>query len=232
MRGSASSVTFGQMSVDFPDGRRAVSVLIVVWSYSNAPFAIALPTQRTEANLEGMSRAFEFFGCVPREVWWDNPKTVATDILSGRERKMNARYAALASHFAFEPLFCMPARGNEKSTVENRVKTMQRRWGTPVLRAETFDDLNAQLQEKCVADRARPSPDKTQTIGERFDEDKRAAGSLPQHGFDACVRQPAKVDKYQLLGSFVANDPRPVGPRRTLYHGSTRAAYRAHKPQF
>jgi transposase len=39
-----------------------------VWSYSNAPFAIALPTQRTEAILEGMSRAFEFVGCVPKEV--------------------------------------------------------------------------------------------------------------------------------------------------------------------
>ena len=50
-------------------------------------FAIALPTQRTEAILEGMSQAFEFFGCVPKEVWWDNPRTVADAILSGRERK-------------------------------------------------------------------------------------------------------------------------------------------------
>ena len=53
---------------DFPDGRRQVSVLILVWSYSNAPFAIALPTERTEAILEGMVQAFEFFGSVPREV--------------------------------------------------------------------------------------------------------------------------------------------------------------------
>jgi len=68
---------FGQIYVDFPEGRRPVSVLIMVWSYSNYPFAVALPTQRTEAILEGMVRGFEHFGCVPREVWWDNPKTVA-----------------------------------------------------------------------------------------------------------------------------------------------------------
>ena len=37
-------------------------------------FAVALPTERTEAILEGMVQAFEFFGCIPREVWWDNPK--------------------------------------------------------------------------------------------------------------------------------------------------------------
>jgi transposase len=53
-----------------------MNVLILVWSYSNAPFAIALASQRTKAILEGMSQAFEFFGCVQNEVWWDNSRTV------------------------------------------------------------------------------------------------------------------------------------------------------------
>jgi hypothetical protein len=83
-----------------------------------------------------MQQAFEFFGCVPREVWWDNPKTVAEELQSGRDRKLNPRYAAFASHYAFEPLFCMPASGNEKPVVENRVKTLQRRWGTPLAVSE------------------------------------------------------------------------------------------------
>ena len=64
-----------------------------------------------------MVAAFEFFGGVPREVWWDNPRTVATLILKGRERQVHPRYAALASHHVFE-LFCMPARGNEKPDAE------------------------------------------------------------------------------------------------------------------
>jgi len=38
---------------------------------------MAFPTQRTEAILEGMTQAFEFFHCVPQEVWWDNPKQSA-----------------------------------------------------------------------------------------------------------------------------------------------------------
>jgi hypothetical protein len=44
---------------------------------------LALPTERVEAILHGMQSGYEFFGCVPREVWWDNPTTVATAILSG-----------------------------------------------------------------------------------------------------------------------------------------------------
>ena len=163
--GQRVEADFGEISVDFPDGRRKVNVLILVWSFSNAPFAIALPTQRTEAILEGTSQAFEFFGCVPKEVWWGNPKTVATAILKGRERTINERYAALASHFAFDPLYCMPRSGNEKPIVEIRVKTLERYWSTPVPRVKDVDELNAYLRQRCVAERDRVSSRQTDTIG-------------------------------------------------------------------
>ena len=55
---------FGHIHVDFPAGRRLVPVLIMTWAYSNCPFAIALPTERTEAILHGMVEGFAFFGRV------------------------------------------------------------------------------------------------------------------------------------------------------------------------
>jgi hypothetical protein len=66
---------------------------------------------------------------VPKELWWDNPKTVATTILRGRKRELNQRWQALPSHYNFEPLFCLPARGNEKPHAENRVRLLERQWG-------------------------------------------------------------------------------------------------------
>ena len=91
-------------------------------------------------------QGFEFFGRVPREVWWDNPKTVAAAIFSGRQRQLHPRYRVLASHYVFEPLFCAcRARGNEKPYVENRVKTLQRCWATPVPRQKDLAELNAYL---------------------------------------------------------------------------------------
>ena len=74
---------FGHIHVDFPNGRRQVPVLVTVWAYSNYPFVLALPTERTEAILAGLVAAFDFFACAPREVWWDNPRTVATWIFQG-----------------------------------------------------------------------------------------------------------------------------------------------------
>jgi len=40
---------FGHIYVDFPDGRRLVSVLLLTWSCSGYRFAVALPSERTEA---------------------------------------------------------------------------------------------------------------------------------------------------------------------------------------
>ena len=111
---NASRPISDHIHVDFPDGRRPVPFLVTAWAYSNAPFVLALPFERTEAILEGMVAAFEFFDRVPKEVWWDNPKTVATLILLGPRTTTPSPLRALASHYVFNPLFCMPARGNEK----------------------------------------------------------------------------------------------------------------------
>jgi transposase len=193
---------FGHIHVDFPDGRRLVPFLVTAWAYSNAPFVLALPFERTEAILEGLVAAFEFYGAVAKEVWWDNPKTVATLILQGRERRLHPRYAALASHYLFDPLFCMPGRGNEKPDAEGTVKAVQRRFATPVPRVANLNELNTFFQKCCEAERERfvPSLFGPFTIRDRLAEDLAAATPLPGHRFDPCVILPAVgVDKYQTV---------------------------------
>jgi transposase len=197
--GQRLEADFGHIYVDFPEGRKQVPVLITVWSYSNYPFVMAMPTERTEAILTGMVEAFRFFGSVPHEVWWDNPRTVASQIFSGRERRVNEEYAALASHYAFDPLFCMPARGNEKPYAETRVRVLQRQWATPVPQAADLSALNATFRARCVAEVSRTVAGYADSIGQRFERDRAAAVTLPARPFDACIMQPAQVDKYQTV---------------------------------
>src|SRR5262245_25571306 len=105
--GQRLEANFGHIHVDFPEGRRLVAFLVAAWAYLNAPFVRALPFERTEAILEGLVAAVAVFGAAAWEGWWDNPRTVATLILLGRERQCHPRYAALASHYAFTPCFCI-----------------------------------------------------------------------------------------------------------------------------
>lgn len=172
---------------------------LATWSYSHARFAMALPTERTEAVLEGLTRALAFFGCVPKQLWWDNPKTIATQILRGRTRRLNERYAAFASHYAIDPCACMPASGWEKPDVEHSVYDLQRRWATPVPRVQNNDELNAYLLRCCLAEMDRTVTGQTQTIGQRFAQDKAAAGELPSPPFDPCVYQTVKVSLLIIL---------------------------------
>ena len=159
-----------------------------------------MPFERTEAILHGMVAAFEFFGAVAREVWWDNPKTVATSILQGRERQLHPRYTALATHYVFDPRFCMPGRGNEKPDAESTVKAVQRRFATPVPRVADLDELNADFRHRCQKERQRVVQSLLGpfTIGDRLAEDLAAATPLPPYRFDPCViRHAVPVDKYQ-----------------------------------
>lgn len=197
--GVRAEADFGHIQVDFPDGRRQVPVLIVTWSYSNAPFAIALPTERTEAILHGLVQAFAFFGGVPVELWWDNPKTVAIHLFAGRDRMLHPRYAALASHYPFTPKFCLPATATEKPRVENRVFDLQRHWATPVPRVRDLDELNAHLRRCCLAARERTCGDNSEIVGVRFERDRAAAMPVPDRPFEACVFQSGQVDKYQTV---------------------------------
>ena len=222
--GQRLEADFGHIYVDFPDGRRQVPFLVAAWAYSNAPFVIALPCERTEAILHGMVAAFEFFGAVAKEVWWDNPKTVATLVLKGRERQLHPRYAALASHYVFDPRCCMPARGNEKPDAEGTVKAVQRRFATPVPRVADLDELNRFFRKCCEAERERTVQSLLGPflIKTRLAEDLAAATPLPKHPFDPCVIDPAVgVDKYQTV-AFDCNRysvPRPFAHRMVTVKG-------------
>jgi transposase len=213
---------FGQIWVDFPDARRAVSVLIMTWSFSHYPFMVGLPTQRTEAILHGMAAALAFFACVPREIWWDNATTLASEILKGRERKLNPNYAALASHYRFEPLFCMPAKGQEKSDVESGVRGLQRRFATPVPRVQDLADLNRKLLAFCIDERERVVSGQALSIGQNFELERRSALALPAYSFDACIQRAAVVDKYQTV-QLDAN--RYSVPRSAAFQSVTVKAY-------
>jgi hypothetical protein len=190
---------FGHIHVDYPAGRKMVSVLVAVWSQSQAFFLIKLPHERTESVLAGIVAALAFFGCSPRELWWDNPKTVAWAILRGRERSLNPHFAALASHYRFEPLFCMPAKGQEKSDAERSVYALQRRFGTPVPVVKDDAELNAYLRKFSQTEMTRTVAGRSRMIGEEFALEKDLALALPVHGFDACVSRAAVVDKYQTV---------------------------------
>ena len=106
-------------------------------------------------------------------------------------------------HYAFDPHFCMPARGNEKPDAESTVKAVQRRFATPVPRVAG----PRRIEHVSFASAARPSASGPCSRSSARSPSRTAsprnapsAAPLPAHRFDPCVIHPAvAVDKYQTV---------------------------------
>ena len=106
--------------------------------------------------MDAHNKAFIFYGGVPLQMVYDNPKTIVDTVFVGKERKFNRRFMALANHYLFEPVACTPAAGWEKGQVENQVGNVREWLFTPRAKFATFDDLNRWLNEAAIAEK-RPS---------------------------------------------------------------------------
>lgn len=101
---------------------------------------------------------------------------------SGTRTRAPSAYAALASHYAFDPHFCMPARGNEKPDAESTVKAVQKRFATPVPQVAGLDELNIFFRNRCEAERDRTVRSLLGpfVVKDRFAEEVAAAGRCPR----------------------------------------------------
>ena len=101
-------------------------------SHSRAFIVRAYPLQTHEMLFDALTQAFRVLGGVPRRGIFDNMKTAVDRIGSGKARQGNARFAAMASHYLFEPDFCNPASGWEKGQVGKNVQDARRRLWQPL----------------------------------------------------------------------------------------------------
>ncbi len=120
-------------------------------SHSRAFIVRAYLLQTHEMLFDAMTQAFRVLGGVPRRGIFDNMKTAVDRIGSGKARQVNARFAAMASHYLFEPEFCNPASGWEKGQIEKNVQDARRRLWQPLPNFPDLDALNAWLEARCVA---------------------------------------------------------------------------------
>jgi len=119
-------------------------------SHSRAFIVRGYLLQTHEMLFDALTQAFRVLGGVPRRGIFDNMKTAVDRIGSGKARQVNARFAAMASHYLFEPEFCNPASGWEKGQVEKNVQDVRRRlWQLPPSFPD-LDALNVWLEQRCI----------------------------------------------------------------------------------
>ena len=120
-------------------------------AHSRAFIVRAYLLQTHEMLFDALTQAFRVLGGVPQRGIFDNMKTAVDKIGTGKARQVNARFAAMASHYLFEADFCNPASGWEKGQVEKNVQDARRRLWQPMPSFRDLAELNTWLEEQCIA---------------------------------------------------------------------------------
>jgi transposase len=130
---------------------RKLQVAHVKLCASRAFVLAAYPTQSHEMLFDAHTRAFRAFNGIPKRGIYDNMKTAVDKVGVGKRRIVNTRFAALASHYLFEPEFCNVASGWEKGVVEKNVQDSRRRiWQDAAKRRfGSIAELNVWLEQRC-----------------------------------------------------------------------------------
>ena len=119
-------------------------------AHSRAFVVRAYRLQTHEMLFDALAEAFRVLGGVPRRGIFDNMRTAVDRVGTGKTRQVNARFAAMASHYLFEPTFCSPASGWEKGQVEKNVQDARRQIWQAMPSFSDLPSLNAWLEARCV----------------------------------------------------------------------------------
>jgi transposase len=195
-------------------------------AHSRAFILRAYLLQTHEMLFDAHHHCLTALGGVARRGIYDNMKTAVDRIGVGKERDVNARFAAMASHYVFQTEFCNPASGWEKGQVEKNVQDARHRiWhqvndrNTPTF--TSLAALNDWLMRRCQSlwSEIRHPEQSDRTIAEVWEDERKHLMALPPP-FDGFIEHIKRVsptclihlerNRYSVPASF-AN--RPVSVR-------------------
>ena len=194
-----------KLFIDYSDGLSIVDRLtgeltltqlfVAVWGASNYTYAEATLSQTLSDWIGPHTRAFEYFGCVPRVLVPDNLKSGVYKA-SKYEPDMNPTYTETAEHYGCAVLPARPRKPRDKAKVEAGVLIAQR-WILAVLRHRTFyslSELNTAIRECLERLNTRPLRRARKSRRELFETiDRPNALSLPQRPYEYAEWYKAKV---------------------------------------
>ncbi len=150
--GIQGQADWGSRFAWFGDKRVRVHFFALVLGYSRRMFSKGYKNERLVHLLAGHEAAFSWFGGRPREILYDNPKTMVTsrDTESGKV-EMNPAFRDFSAHYGYRPRFCHPYRARTKGKIESGIKYIKKNF-LAGRRFRDLDDLNQQMEEWLVTE--------------------------------------------------------------------------------
>jgi len=197
--GEAMQIDFGEAYGYYKGTKILFQIFCARLCYSAMPYVFAAPRKNAETFLEGIRRAFEFFGGVPKRLIFDNDK-VAVLKNYGKSAVTQSYLQSMMAHYVFTIDFCNRASGNEKGLVEGLVGWARRNVLVPIPHFDSFDALNEQLLNRCVKyGEQHRIQNRSLSVKEQFAHEKLSLLPLPRFAFNTAKRKEIRVDSFGLV---------------------------------
>lgn len=158
-------------------------LLVVRFRFSGAHFVRGYRATDTECLLDGLQRAFDWFGGVPSVLQMDNMTVAISKVLKGRSRQECKLYAAFRAHYGYRSQYTMVSCPDENGTVEATMGPVAR-WLVPIPCVTRMADLNAHLVGCCERYLQHQIRDRTGLVGVNFAVEKNLLMPLPTRRYD------------------------------------------------
>ncbi len=188
-----AQVDFGNFEADVAGGSLALKLLVVSLPHSNARYARACMSQRSECMCEGLSVIFGQIGRAPAALVLDNATEAGR--MSRGEVTESRLFSLFRAHYRCASRYCNPYSGNEKGSVENAVGFIRRNLLVPVPSVGTLEELNGMLEAGCARLNAASRYRDGRPVAETLAEDLAAITALPADPFDAVRWVRVRIDK-------------------------------------
>jgi len=192
MPGDLAEVDFFEVLVDVAGVRRKAHLFLMRLMHSGRDFAWLYPRQDQVCFLDGHVRAFSHFSAVPLRIAYDNLRAAVAKMLAGSERELAARFAALATHYVFEPCFARPRTGHDKGGVESRGKGIRWQHLVPIPSGDDLAAISDELLRRLDAQAAQRG-----SLA-RFEEERGHMLPLPERPFRAAHVRLASTSRRAL----------------------------------
>ena len=169
-------------------------LLVVRFRFSGAHFVRGYRATDTESLLDGLQRAFEWFGGAPPVLQMDNMTVAISKVLKGRSRQECKLYAAFRAHYGYRSQYTMVGCPDENGTVEATMGPVAR-WLVPIPCVTRMDDLNAHLVGCCERYLKHQIRDRTGLVGTNFAVEKNLLIPLPPRRYDTGREARAVVNR-------------------------------------
>lgn len=182
--GEAVQVDWGEATVIIKGEKCKAHLFCMRLCYSGAGFVTVFPTEREHAFLEGHKQAFEFFGGVARRAIYDNLSTARKKGWGKHVSEEQGQFRLLRAHYTFKAEYCNPGEPHEKGLVEGLVGLARRNALVPVPRADSWEEIQALLRERCMEYLSHRVHGRDRTVGEMLKDEMAQLIPLPKKPLD------------------------------------------------